>query len=333
MLRSKLPKNASRVPSALNIDTATALYQQGMLSAAARDSARWEAETIRKRMKVAQEFGSFLSVLPGQWGLTMETAGPIDVIVFSETVWAHHHKGSWLPDGSRVASPSGHNSMLSMLSTTFIQLGRCGPWDNATGQGNPIDSAEVSAHRAAYRADLIKRGYQEGSAVPMTEENHRALIRALDEEAAVPAITTIHFLSLLNTALACCYLWDCSQRGKEVGQLELQDITLQNGEAAIQHLLLDPRNCSEIFVEPLSTKTIKGRGKVPPIPVPSYSEMDEQYSFKARLSAFLTVSAMAGYPVIKYIFRPETKDSTSFSETAQSSGDLLCQLSLSLCMM
>lgn len=60
--------------------------------------------------------------------------------------------------------------MLSMLSTTFIQLGRCGPWDSVTGQGIPIDSAEVSAHRAAYRADLTKRGFQEGSAVPMTEE-------------------------------------------------------------------------------------------------------------------------------------------------------------------
>jgi len=55
----------------------------------------------------------------------------------------------------------------------------------------------------------------------MTEENHRVPIRALHEDAAVPAITTIQFLSLLNTALACCYLWDCNQRGKEDGQLEL----------------------------------------------------------------------------------------------------------------
>ena len=164
-----------------------------------------------------------------------------------------------------------------------------------------IDSAEVSAHRAAYRADLTKCGYQEGSAVPTTEETHRALIRALENDAAKPAITTINFLSLLNTALACCYLWDCSPRGKEVGQLELQDITLQSGESTIQSLLLNARNCNEIFVEPLSTKTIKGRGKVPPIPVPAFSKTDEHYSFRVRLPAFLTVSAMAGYPV-KNIF-------------------------------
>ena len=164
-----------------------------------------------------------------------------------------------------------------------------------------IDSAEVSAHRAAYRADLTKCGYQKGSAVPTTQETHRALIRALENDAAKPAITTINFLSLLNTALACCYLWDCSQRGKEVGQLELQDITLQSGESAIQSLLLNARNCDDIFVEPLSTKTIKGRSKVPPIPVPAYSKTDEHYSFRVRLPAFLTVSAMAGFPVEKYI--------------------------------
>ena len=147
-------------------------------------------------------------------------------------------------------------------------------------------------------------------------------MRALDEEAALPANTIIHFLSLLSTALACSYLWDCSQRGKEVGQLELQDITLHNGDLAIQSLLLSPRDCGPIFVETLSTKTIKGRGKVPPIPVPTYAPIDEQYSFLARLPTFLTVSAMAGFPVEKYIFRPESKDGNSYSQAALTSGQI-----------
>ena len=94
--------------------------------------------SLRCQPEVAEEFQNFLRILLAPWGLTMESASPIDVIMFSETVWAHQHKGSRLPDGSRVASPSRHNSMLSMLSTLLIQLGRCGPWDNATGQGNPI---------------------------------------------------------------------------------------------------------------------------------------------------------------------------------------------------
>ena len=111
--------------------------------------------------------------------------------------------------------------------------------------------------------------------MPMTEDVHRALIRALDTKAAQPAHDILQWLNLLSTALACCYLWDCSQRGKEVGQLELQDITLQNGESAIQALLLHPQDCRAVYVQPLSTKTIKGRGKVPPIPVPAYSLQDE----------------------------------------------------------
>ena len=78
--------------------------------------------------------------------------------------------------------------MLSMLSITFNQLGHCGSWDTATGRGNPIDSAEIRAHRAAYRADPTERGYQEGSAVLVTEGTHRALKRAPDQEAAQPVI-------------------------------------------------------------------------------------------------------------------------------------------------
>ena len=88
-LRSRLPQQAVvSTPS-----NATVLYQQGMQAAATRDAAKWEAVTTRRRMKVAQEFCSFLSALPAKWCLTMETASPIDIIVFSETAWAHHTEG------------------------------------------------------------------------------------------------------------------------------------------------------------------------------------------------------------------------------------------------
>ena len=117
-------------------------------------------------------------------------------------------------------------------------------------------------------------------------------------------------------------MWDCSQRSKKVGWLELQDITLQNGESAIQALLLSPSSCGEIFVEPLSTKTVKGRGRVPPTPVPTYAQLDEQFSFAAQLPAFLTVSAMGGFPMRWYIFRPETKEGTSYTKAALTSSRL-----------
>jgi len=84
MLRSRLPPQLAAVLSALDTSTATPLYQQGMLAAATRDVAQWEAQTSRKRMKVAQETSSFMSVLQAQGGLIMETTSPIDVMVFSQ---------------------------------------------------------------------------------------------------------------------------------------------------------------------------------------------------------------------------------------------------------
>jgi len=54
--------------------------------------------------------------------------------------------------------------------------------------------------------------------------------------------------------------------------------------------------------------------------------MDKQYSIKARLPAFLVVNPMVGSPVIYYIFRPDNKDYTSYSNTAQSSSELTMKL-------
>ncbi len=85
--------------------------------------------------------------------------------------------------------------MLSHLSTMFRLIGRSGPWNPATNEGNPIESEFISPHRAAYHAGMLKRGYQEGSAIPNSIGEHRSLAR---------------------TALACCYLWQGGQRDKEV---------------------------------------------------------------------------------------------------------------------
>ena len=297
------------------------LYQQGMAAAAARDACRWEAETISKRQRCAAEFLSFLQALPSAWGLSMQTARPLDIIMYSETVWRHQHQGSWLPDGSKVASPSGHNSMLSMLSTTFSLLGRSGPWDPVTLRGNPIDSEEVSSHRAAYRADLVKRGYREGSAIPISEETHRALVAALDSDAAA-ASSPIQLLTLASTALACTYLWDSSQRGKEVGLLELQDLTLPGGASALAQLLSTGLP-QELIIEPLGTKTIKGRGKVA-IPLQLAAPAMAPFCFIHRLPQFLRLCAAAGHPVTKYIFRPQSRGGGGFQEVPTTSSESAC---------
>jgi len=95
---------------------------------------------------VAAAFQAWLLSLPARWHRRLATATPEDVVVYSETVWLQQHAGSLLPDGSAVALPFGHNTMLSMLSTTLNLLDRHGPWRPSTGEGNSISSELVSAY-------------------------------------------------------------------------------------------------------------------------------------------------------------------------------------------
>lgn len=139
--------------------------------------------------------------------------------------------------------------MLSHLSTMFRLVGRCGPWNPLTNEGNPIESEIINSHRAAYHASMLKRGYQKGSAIPISMDDHRALVSALDQELAAPD-SPVKRLDLCCTALACCYLWEGGQRGKKVGRLELQDLTLPGGESASPALLLGHHPPAELVILP-----------------------------------------------------------------------------------
>ena len=159
--------------------------------------------------------------------------------------------------------------MMSHLSTAFELLGRCGDWNPYSQKGNPVSSFDVESHRISYRTSILKRGYQESSAIPMVatlwlqlfffsraicnldghvprlllltphhygtcilskhlcarmqdEKTHRLLIDALDTQTA-SCNNPIQRLTLLATSLACCYLWESDQRGKDVGRLEISD--------------------------------------------------------------------------------------------------------------
>jgi hypothetical protein len=48
-------------------------------------------------------------------------------------------------------------------------LGRSGEWDRHSLTGNPVTSFGVESHRIAYRTDVLKRGYQESSAIPLVK--------------------------------------------------------------------------------------------------------------------------------------------------------------------
>ena len=118
----------------------------------------------------------------------------------------HLHQGSWLPNGAEVASPSGPVACCPTLTVMFRLIGRCGSWNPLTNEGNPVESEIISSHRAAYHAGMLKRGYQEGSAIPISLDDHKSLIKTRALMVA-NADSPVKQLDLSCTALACCYLW------------------------------------------------------------------------------------------------------------------------------
>lgn len=74
-----------------------------------------------------------------------------------------------MADGSCTASPAGVNQCLSNLSTGFNLVGRVGDWYLHHFHGDPILSTKVIQYRPGYRHKAFCTGYQEGSAVHVTE--------------------------------------------------------------------------------------------------------------------------------------------------------------------
>ena len=86
------------------------------------------------------------------------------------------------------------------------------------------------------------------------------------------------------------------------------------------HNCCQPSSPRELIIEPLGTKTIKGRGKAA-IPLQLAPLALAPFSFIHRLPQFLKLCAVAGHPVTKYIFRPQCRGGGSFQETATSSSE------------
>lgn len=173
-----------------------------------------------RREKVAAAFQAWLLSLPARWHRRLATVTPEHVIVYSEIVWLLQHAGSLLPDGSAVASPSGHNTTLSMLSTIFNLLGRHGGPAPVRAPPSPLSWC---LHTAAYCSGLQKRG-QEGSAVPLQLADHHALLDALAAETAAAAAGSLEQLVLISTTATCSFMWDGCRHGRqEVGHLEVAD--------------------------------------------------------------------------------------------------------------
>ncbi len=204
----------SRVPA----EAVAAVRQQGLLGAHAVLQHALAGSTWQKQQAAAQELGSWLSVY-GE-GTKLTDCSPDDLLVYMVSHWLPEHPGRKRADG--VCGPSALKSVLSSLSGFFSRTGRSGRYDEATGLGNPCDSVWVEDFRKAFERLSMVGGYVEHSAVPLTGDKYRQLVRYLWGTYRA-ARTSLGRLVILRDLLCAQYMWSSSQRGHDTGKLALAD--------------------------------------------------------------------------------------------------------------
>jgi hypothetical protein len=130
--------------------------------------------------------------------------------------------------------------MLSQLSTSFEILGRSGMWDAEARTGNPVRCRAITDFKSGYRSSMEGAGYEEASAIEWTQQEVFSMVCGLEKEAGSrlhealslrasgrtsdAARAMVQCLLLDRDALAASYLWHSMQRGKECGQLAVEDL-------------------------------------------------------------------------------------------------------------
>ena len=123
---------------------------------------------VEARTKASQEFVSWLH--RHHPGYNLLTCSDEHLLDFVSSHWLLAHCGSQLPDGSRIASPSGLQSMLGHLSTTFELISRASPHAPGHLLGNPTKSPLLTRFKLGYARDQFQAGYEVTLAVPIKPE-------------------------------------------------------------------------------------------------------------------------------------------------------------------
>jgi hypothetical protein len=95
-------------------------YRSSGTKALQRLHHRWEDATRKRRDRDMVEFASWLSSMPSESGKTLDNCCPGDLLVYMEDHWLPRHPGTMLPNGERVASPSGVNGVLSTFLPPLV---------------------------------------------------------------------------------------------------------------------------------------------------------------------------------------------------------------------
>ena len=331
-----VPAGAPAPLNALAPDAAAAQYSRSLQSAAEVMTHANEPATNHAREKLGKEFSAWLHVLPPGYATDLQGAGPEDLLVFMDYQWLPRHAGSKLPGfEAPVASPQGVACALSHMSTLFKRIGRIGAYNDATGSGNPCESPIILLYKQGYRRKLWEAGYQESSAVPMTEPKLHQLILHLDDLIRGESNQMVQ-LGYARDIVMLLYSWDSSMRGKEGGKLCLPDLH----DASQQQLFPDPAGYqvslaqpSEIWIRPTHGTKVNKQGRNKQDPVRLVAGPNPCFCVVSRMWKYLKCCKVAKQPISHYLLRPFTSNKRGFKEKPYSSssfGKRVKQLALTL---
>lgn len=100
---------------------AVAQYSKATAAGLARVKRSWASSTNAARERVQHEFSRWLGSLPPIFGKSWQTADPLDILTFMESVWLTRHAGTELPNGKgKVVAPSSVGGECLPLSSAPV---------------------------------------------------------------------------------------------------------------------------------------------------------------------------------------------------------------------
>ena len=233
-------------------------------------------------------------------------------MVYFTTHWLSSHAGTTTKSGHKLPAPASLTGVKSSLSTEFKQLGRTGPWNPATLQGNPTLSNQLQRMTKGYKADAASKGYEQRAAEPIYSDKIRAMLAFL--MAKQQGLALKDKLLLLRDGLIISMLWQSCFRGFNVGELRLENVRMPTNSPAIPFLvpqnLLQPN--AQLHIHPDHTKNRKGGYCTVTISC-------DIMCFTTWLQLLVNASEEAKQPITNHLVRPLQRGTHTFAEKGMTS--------------
>ena len=296
--------SSSMVPATgtpLGVAAAHQMYERGVLNAVSLSRGRLSVTTLGRRDEVATSLYRHFLSLPADWGITVYTAQPTDVLVFVSQVWIPKHGRTRLLTGATHPAASTCRGMWAALSYLFRSHGRAGEWSLIAPWNNPCESQVVQDYRAGIVSHLVSNEVRPVAAHPLSLDKLRRILDTLDARAvklqgAAQAYNRIRWLLCVRDAALFIYLYHSIQRGGEGAKLRLRD--LRSADPAFLGSVWDS---PAVLVFPRRVKNrVVGKFEV-------CRDPDPGLCFLARLRALVFAYETIGFPltVDAYLFRPQ----------------------------